>query len=549
MFNKIYFKIIAVIFFTSTLQSCSDDFIKEEPKDFFISDKAFSDPIGFEYGITNLHKNVRDIWTAHDGLNQFVLFGLGSDLAGYGPNFINGFRMDYSVLGSDDAISLLYWTNMYIIVKNANVIINRADNPDVQWEYDSQKSEIVAEATFFRAYAYRILVQLFGGVPIIDYEVEQNVNNLTRSSKSETYNFIINDLLAAIPNLRAEESKPGRITKAAAYHLLAEAYVATEQWQKGIDAATAVIDDPNYELMTSRFGTRVNEPGDVYWDLFRIGNQNRSSGNTETIWAIQIEANTPGGGIETGAKGLDLERGFGPFYSSLKDPDGASAFVLSDQYGRPVGWCTLTDYMAYDIWDMDEDNNYDPDMRNSSYNIHRFDRGDFVYNNPNSSYFGTPVLQETVETQPLSYWFPYFMKNTTPNNHPGGIINTGRIWRDHYVMRLAETYLLRAEAYLGAGNKVLAVDDINTVRDRAEATPITDADVDINFILDERARELSMEEFRTLTLMRLGLMYDRTRDFNPWAGTTIQPKNNLWPIPQSQIDLNTGEILEQNPGY
>jgi hypothetical protein len=116
-------------------------------------------------------------------------------------------------------------------------------------------------------------------------------------------------------------------------------------------------------------------------------------------------------------------------------------------------------------------------------------------------------------------------------------------------MRLAETYLLRAEAYLGAQELGLAAADINTVRERANADPITNTDVDIDFILDERARELSMEEFRTLTLMRLGLMYERTRDLNQWSGATIGEHNNLWPIPQREIDLNTGAELKQNPGY
>lgn len=549
MIKKVYIKIVIAILITSVQIGCSDEFLEEEPKDFLTSSNAFLEPIGVEYAVTNLHKNVRDIYTAADGTRPHVLLGLGADLAGFGENFVSGARMNYEAISSTDGLSRIFWSNMYKIIKNANVIITRAENPEIVWEYDAQKDELIAEAKFFRAYAYRILVQLFGGVPIVDYEVEANVNDLVRASKEEVYDFIIDDLLSAIENLRETELKPGRITKGAAYHLLAEAYIAVEQWQNSIDAASAVIDDPNYELMTNRFGSRSDEPGDVYWDLFRIGNQNRSSGNKETIWALQIEYETPGGGIETGASGFTMERAWGSRYHSLKDPDGVNGFELSDQYGRPVGWCTLTDYVAYDIWDIDNDGNYDVDMRNSSNNIHRFERGDFIYNNPNSAYFGQPAELETVESQELRYWFPYFMKNTTPFNHPGGVINTGRIWRDCYVMRLAETYLLRAEAYLGSGNRTLAAADINKVRERANADPISEGDVDINFILDERARELTMEEFRTLTLMRLDLMFERTRDLNPWAGPTIGQHNNLWPIPQREIDLNTGVELTQNPGY
>lgn len=543
--NKIFVGIVAL----SILTACSDEFLEEVPQDFLTSSNAFLEPVGFEFAVTNLHKEVRDIWTASDGTNPHVLLGLGSDYAGYGENFVNGPRMNYTALTSTDGLSNNYWSQMYGIIKNSNVILNRSENPDIVWDYDTQKAELRAEAMFFRAYAYRVLVQLFGGVPIIDTEIQSIVNNVPRSTKSEVYQQIIDDLNAAIPDLRDEEIRAGRITKAAAYHLLTEAYVATEQWQDAIDAATIVIDDPNYALMTTRFGSRATETGDVYWDLFRIGNQNRSSGNMETIWAVQIEYETPGGGNETGARGLSMERAWGSRYHSLKDPDGANGFELSDQYGRPVGWCTLTDYVAYDIWDIDQDGNYDTDMRNSTNNIHRFERGDFIYNNPSSAYFGQVVDIATVQTQAPRYWFPYFMKNTTPFRHPDGVINTGRTWRDNYVMRLAETYLLRAEAYLGANDPDNAAADINVVRSRAGADPVLPGDVDINYILDERARELTMEEFRTLTLQRLGLQYERTRDLNPWAGPTISEHNNLWPIPQGEIDLSTGVLLEQNNGY
>jgi hypothetical protein len=152
------------------------------------------------------------------------------------------------------------------------------------------------------------------------------------------------------------------------------------------------------------------------------------------------------------------------------------------------------------------------------------------------------------------------MKATTPWDHPKGIYNTGIVWKDIYAMRLAETYLLRAEAYLGKGDKQKAADDINVVRARANATPVDADDVDIDFILDERARELAVEEMRSCTLMRLGLLYDRVKKYSYilWAdgsveatkeNTTIQPHNNLWPIPQTAIDLNSEATLEQNPGY
>ena len=118
-------------------------------------------------------------------------------------------------------------------------------------------------------------------------------------------------------------------------------------------------------------------------------------------------------------------------------------------------------------------------------------------------------------------------------------------------MRLAETYLLRAEAYLRKGEKANAAADINVVRDRANASTISADDVTLDFILDERARELMTEEPRTRTLIRMGNLVERVRKYDPdpVSRETVEDHNQFWPIPQSAIDANTGSVLKQNPGY
>lgn len=116
-------------------------------------------------------------------------------------------------------------------------------------------------------------------------------------------------------------------------------------------------------------------------------------------------------------------------------------------------------------------------------------------------------------------------------------------------MRVAETYLLRAEAYLRKGDQQKAADDINVVRNRAAAKPVTAARVDIDYILDERARELIIEEPRRLTLSRMGKLVERVKKYNPRSAAGIQPFHELYPIPQKIIDANSGAKMEQNPGY
>ena len=122
-------------------------------------------------------------------------------------------------------------------------------------------------------------------------------------------------------------------------------------------------------------------------------------------------------------------------------------------------------------------------------------------------------------------------------------------YTDDYIFRLAETYLLRAEAYVGKNDPVNAAQDINAVRARVNAAPVDPADVDIDYILDERARELCWEELRLLTLMRMGKLVERVRMYNHVTQDNILDHQNLWPIPSREIETNTESELTQNPGY
>ena len=106
------------------------------------------------------------------------------------------------------------------------------------------------------------------------------------------------------------------------------------------------------------------------------------------------------------------------------------------------------------------------------------------------------------------------------------------------------------------GDKQKAADDINVLRNRAKATPVTPDKVDLDYILDERARELMCEERRLRTLIRMGKVLDRVpkynfreRDYSTGKSYLVANKNELWPIPQTAIDANKDAKLEQNPGY
>ena len=145
--------------------------------------------------------------------------------------------------------------------------------------------------------------------------------------------------------------------------------------------------------------------------------------------------------------------------------------------------------------------------------------------------------------------YPYYQKFTHPHGHPQGYDTNGRIYTDWYLFRVAGVYLLKAEAYLGKGDKPNAAAAINVVRGRANAAPVAAADVDIDYLLDERIRELLGEEARRIVLIRTGKLVERTKKYNAVSGPTMQDYNALLPIPQREIDINDESVLEQNPGY
>jgi hypothetical protein len=333
------------------------------------------------------------------------------------------------------------------------------------------------------------------------------------------------------------KAKEGRIVKAAADHLLSEVYISLEQYDKAITSASNVINSGLYKLMTSRFGSQATKAGDVFSDLFRTGNYNRSSGNLESIWVYQIEDYTTGGGNN------QWIRNWAPFLTHVSTPGPGSTYlnIATDSMGRGTGRVRPSWYLSNTIWKSSP-----TDMRNSPFNWRRV----FYYNNKSSAtYFGKVIEPKTTYEDTCRSIYPYTRK---VEGRPWGANNTsGKTDNDLYVYRLAETYLLRAEAYFRKGDLINAAADINVVRARAKATPVAAANVTINYILDERARELIAEEPRRRTLIRMGKLVERVRlyGFRPTGRTSIQDYHNWWPIPQTAIDANFGAELKQNDGY
>ncbi|TDE18716.1 RagB/SusD family nutrient uptake outer membrane protein [Dyadobacter psychrotolerans] len=543
---------------------CKESFLDEVPLDRFSPENLLVDEAGFETAVVALYQAAREEHTL-GGVN-FDYMNLGTDVAVWGRPDSRGFK-DYTLLNSQfDAVNT-YWDWAYRnMIRQSNLILDNINKPNVTLS-PAAKASFSGQAKFFRAYAYNILATLYGGVPIVESQISEPKFDFQRSTKLEVLQFVRKDLEEAAVDLPAVTNESnGRIYKAAANHLLSEVYLSLGMetgdvtfYDKSIAAATTVISGAagKYQLMTQRFGD-LTRPGDVFSDLFWTNQQNRASGNLEVIWAWQFESFTLGGGTGTTAGingGNNHLRLWAMEYDRIRTPN-AVANISSDSLQRGIGVLIPTNYFKYDIWKLDP-----KDMRNSSYNIRR----EFYYDNPaDPQYFGKKILTKkdaqgrlvvalengTLTTQILDtarMYYPWIRKidGLAYNND----VTAGRTSNDIIVMRLAETYLLRAEAYFRKGDKTLAAADLNTIRTRARAKLITAQDVTVDFILDERARELIIEEPRRRTLARMGVLYDRVRKYNPASAGTIKPNNALWPLPLKVIDSNTGFKLDQNPGY
>ncbi|MEZ4901978.1 MAG: RagB/SusD family nutrient uptake outer membrane protein [Spirosomataceae bacterium] len=559
--KKINILIIGVLLLLST--SCKDTFLDETPSSFLSTSNAFKTVDDFNASINNLYASVRlEFFSRSDWQPMHYLYrtDLGIEVAvGGNPNLSAEF-------GPSGTLSNNHWSQIYKMVADANTILSRIPTSLLS---DKDKVQFEAKAKFFRALSYRTLAYLFGGVPLIKEEIISEKTDFVRASKKEVLASVIDDLKFAATNLPGITTvKDGEISNLAAYHLLSEVYLADGQFKNAADAASIVIDDPATSLMTSRFGSRSTvNPGDVYWDLFQTGNQNRKTANNrESILVVQFETDVQGGGATSTAMAgtYQLERVHVPLFRDMR-VNGVQLFLwpVGDYTGgRGVGFLQPSRYFEDSVWVGD----FTTDIRNANHNFVR----EVVATNPASPFFGKVISTKNPPagsgiTYPSRVFYPYQSKATTPFNHPSGLYvnpgssdpvrkyelksTAGGTYTDQYMFRLAETYLLRAEANLGLGNAAAAVTDINVVRARAKASPVTAGKVTLDYILDERLRELGVEEKRMLTLMRLGKLYERVVKCNSFYATNMKPHFNLWAIPQGEIERNRGAVLEQNPGY
>lgn len=580
--KKIKNNIIGVVFISLILGtfSCNDKgFLKEIPKDFLSPQNAMEKEADFVAALLNIYRLQRTVYFGEgDGAKYMYRVGIESDILSprsLAPNVWDNNSIRWNTLTPDDNIATTNFNDLYSLILNCNFVIGRADANTTQWTSEAEKNAIVGEARFLRAYFYTSLANQYGGVPLVLEETKMARFDYQRATAQEVYQQCKKDLEFAGKWMNSiDNQKGGRAPRAAAFQKLTEVLIQLGDYDGAIAAATKVINGTDgvgtFHLMTERFGTYkdwtfegysyqgAKKPwGDVYWDLFRLGNQNRVDGNMETIWNAQFDPTIEGGG-KVGSRVYWLPgRQFGCNAWNCVDKNGIKNFWNPVLQARGGAENYASKYMTEILWKYKDGLN--TDMRTSEYNMqrHRY------WLNPASEFYGQEMLPEnTLQSNPI-YGSKYMINVslmkffTIEKPSVDGFINglphgNGAIYTDWYYMRLAETYLLRAEAYMRKGDLQSAANDINVVRSRAHASLADAADINEEFILDERARELYLEEDRVQTLMRFHKLAEHLNKYHEeyvFKGITIPDYVNLWPIPNTFIQLNNKVKIQQNPGY
>jgi starch-binding outer membrane protein, SusD/RagB family len=556
--KSIYKYILTLSIVCAFLLSCSDSFLDEMVLDRY-APESLRDELGFDAAAVGLYHHFHTRNTTTWDQTIIGIWHLGTDILWAPSGRSNGDArpyFDYQQMNSMDPASRKVWASLYRLINNANILIQNAEGGQTIGMSQERLNAFNAEARFFRAYAYNMLVTLYGDVPLLTDPLSQPKTDFVRTPASEVNAVIEQDLLFGVQNLPDPGSAKyeSRINKAMARQLLTEVYLRLGQPAQAEAQAEAIINSGRYSLVTARYGVNSSRPGDAFSDMFIGGNQRRSQGNTEVIWVIEAENPSD---VAGGSSDAPQQRRVwvGGYYD-------IPGMVPTDSLGgRGIARVRLNNWVLYDLYE-------DQDMRNSDYNIKR----KLHFNHPGSIYDNirgqrVPYGRNSEFTLVNGNVIRIFQADTiwrmTPYSTKWGHYDErdpfgyGH-WKDHIMMRLAETYLLRAEARFLQGDLGGAADDINMIRARANASQITAADINLDFILDERARELLSEENRRMTLVRTGTLVGRARRLTgtvPLANGEIETTNGLqdfhmkMPIPQTEIDLNRDGGLTQNPGY
>ncbi|MDN3668917.1 RagB/SusD family nutrient uptake outer membrane protein [Echinicola jeungdonensis] len=548
-----------ILSITVLLSVSCESFLEEESISTTTADALYSTEEGIE-SLVNASYTVTRKW--YGKFSGYLLSEAGTDqflMAGWGTGYIGFHTYNSNLQGSEKPIEHI-WSATYKGINSCNAAIERIPGSPLS---ESTKTLRLGEVHFLRAFYYYHLVETFGPVPIRTQETSSPELEATRAPVNDVYDLIFSDLEVALTNLEGQVTPGGgRVIQPAVEAFLARIYLTRGMNQEALNMAEKLINDYDFEL---------NEDYTTMWNM----ENSDANLNPEAIWFVNYAADNNLNDVPRGdALGyMWLWEGghhghlyFTPYYYNARP-----GLRFSLEYDRPLNQLAPSRYLI-ELYNDEIDARYEGTFRdtwlaNDEGNLPEgMQLGDTVLYVANKVLDPEYKASKSYEILDLNDIYNadgtlggdktmyYHMKKFNDDTRSAeGVIESKR---DAIVFRLAEMYMIAAEASMKLGNNQAGADYINVVRERAAypgeeaAMRITADQVNIDFILDERAREFVGEQLRWFDLKRTGKLIERLDKYNVAAAANVEPYHLVRPIPQVELDVvQNKEEFQQNDHY
>jgi len=565
--------LVITLFSAALFGSCSEEFLEPVPLSFYEPNVTLTSEPGMQATLAMTDRHLRHYWTHSEdntghNSNPMGTEYMFTDLMAYaktdeGDTQVNWLPADLTSSNagngesggnSNGNVIQYFWYETYNGIKYANTIINNIDK--LQEVSEATKNGYLGRALFHRAFRYYALVFQFGDVPLITkipFEAKFNHRSTKKEAILEMITLDLERAVDMVPN-QSEMAYKGMVNKGAVRMLLAKCYLATGEWQKAKEQLDILIDQSGYSLVQGgaglgELGTFIEGGEPETWPITRnvIWDLHRSQNKMDNSEAIMVMPNR-GLQAESFRQWLQI-RIYGSMWNSgdIQAPDGGQAINnyartnvnydkqvdIARAIGRGIGIFRPTNFAQYELWNVNGvfDNG---DLRRRSDVGNWLEMTKLKYNhNKTSPYYGQNLMLYhpvtgailCVDTIRCWYGYPHYKywnldvgaeANQSSTNFNGATAGSTGGHADIYLYRLAEAYLLRAEAkfYLGQDG----TSDVNAVRQRARCSQLYTT-VNIGDIMNERARELHMEEWRGVELKRVSRCLALSGKPDEWGNT------------------------------
>lgn len=540
---------VGLLAFGMLCQLGCNDVLDEYNPSGLTSETVYTTPEGFETLVNAAYTYQRWWYGKEEGYN---IAETGTDIWTSGAGEVYRDLTQYLNLQGSNGALASEWREFYAAVNLCNGGIARIDQAGLSAALRPVRE---GELRFLRAFYYWHIVETWGGVHFTTQETNGIIATANKTPVETFYNLIFEDLKIAVANLPATQPQYGRVTKGAAQAFLARMYLTRGMNKEASEMAEAVL--------KGNYGYKLE---DNYANLWKMGNLKTK----EAIYVVDYSANLALNdlanstfnpyGHSRGSNNAHLL-----FLMKYDDRPGMTRDILN---GRPFNRYMPTRFLL-DLYSED-DARYEGTFMESWY-ANATSRPAGVNLGDTAVYCSRKEIPDAVETTKKYQTYDrskiYLTDGTVKDNlrYPTlskfmdptrASLNEAQSARDVFVIRLAEVYLIAAEAQMQLGNTQQAADYINVLRTRAAkpgkaaAMQIKPAQVTLDFILDERARELAGEQLRWFDLKRTGKLVERIKAYNPDNAVNIQAHHVLRPIPQTQLDAVVNKTeFKQNDGY